>query len=176
MNPDTLFYAVCINSLVSTLCFCGAMAYTECVIIKVVFTRSKGYTYGEQKVFGPIGAGLGVFLAGVAIDHYKPKHLSKYLAAFYLYVPISLLMLPLLYILTKQADWNFGKRKKSERKVPVVKDIIMVSVLWVTIYESTMGWIRVRGRSRSYLGEGRVKGVFGLLEYESGQKYAGFRD
>jgi len=65
-------------------------------------------------------------MAGVAVDHYKPKHLSPYLAAFYLYVPLSLLMLPLLYILTKQANWDYGKRKKGEKKVPILKDVMNV--------------------------------------------------
>jgi len=88
--------------------------------------RKKAYTYGEQKVFGPIGSALGGVLAGLAVDNYKPKHLSPYFAAFYLYVPLSLLMLPLLHILTKQADWNYGRRKKGEKKIPIIKEVMNV--------------------------------------------------
>ena len=110
------------------------MAYVECVIIKTVFTRGESYTYGEQKVFGPIGTAVGVFVSGVAIDHYKSKRLPKYVAAFYLYVPLSLLMLPLLYKLTRQADWNYGKRKKGEKKVPLIKDIVTVRTFDIWIF------------------------------------------
>ena len=126
LNPNTLFYAAAVNSVLSSIFFSGLLCYIEGAIIKTVFTRKREHSYGEQKVFGPIGFGLGSFVAGVAIDHYKPKHLSHFTAAFYVYLPFSLMMIPLLYILTKQANWNYGRKKKSGNKITLIKHVMTV--------------------------------------------------
>ena len=94
INPGVLFYAVAANGLISSFLCAGMMSYTEAAIIKTVFTRKKTYSYGEQKVFGPIGSAVGALMAGVAVDHFHPKHVSKYVITFFIYVPLSLLMLP----------------------------------------------------------------------------------
>jgi len=123
-NPDTLFYAVAANGLLSSLIVAGMMSFTEAAIIKTVFTRKKAQSYGEQKVFGPIGSSIGSLMAGVAVDHFHPKNMSKYMITFFMYVPLSLLQLPLLYIITKQADWDYGTRKKDEKKVSAVRHVL----------------------------------------------------
>ena len=48
----------------------------------------------------------GMAIAGVVIDHYHPKNVSPYAGAFYVYSCFSVFMVPLLYMLTKQAKWN----------------------------------------------------------------------
>lgn len=115
LNPDTVFYAAAINGVFSSIVISGLMTYLEGAVIKTVFTRKKEHSYGEQKVFGPIGMALGSFVAGVAVDHYHPTNgLSPFLAAFYIYLPLSLLQIPLLYVLTKQAKWDYGTVKKDD--------------------------------------------------------------
>lgn len=123
-NPDTLFYAVVINGVISSFFISGLICFVEGAVIKTVFTRKTPQSYGKQKVFAPIGIALGTFLSGLAIDHVKIPNMSKYASAFFAYLPLSLLMIPFLYIVVKQADWNYGKKdRQSPSKFHLLKQV-----------------------------------------------------
>lgn len=115
LNQNTVFYAASVNCALSSIGVSGLTTYIEGVVVKTVFTRKTEHSYGKQKVFGPIGMAIGSLASGLAVDHYHPKHFSPYLAAFYIYLPLSLLQIPLLYILTKQAKWDYVSKKKEEQ-------------------------------------------------------------
>ena len=111
MNPGELFCGLVISGVLSSIFYSGMMSYTEGTTVKVIFTRGTKQSYGAQKLFAPIGFAVGSLLAGVSVDHYYPKNLSHFTAAFYVYLPCSLLLIPILYILTCQAKWDYAKKR-----------------------------------------------------------------
>ena len=70
LNPIMVLYAVTVNGILASIAIAGLITFMEGAVIKTVFTRKTTYSYGEQKVFGPIGKAIGTFIAGVAVDHY----------------------------------------------------------------------------------------------------------
>lgn len=124
LNHDKLYAASIVNGAINIVFITGLLCYVEGAVVKTVFTRKTSQSYGKQKFLEPIGIGIGVFLSGLAIDHVRFEHFSKYLVGFILYLPLSLALIPFLYIVTKQADWDYGKNATGMSKGDVMKSVM----------------------------------------------------
>ena len=116
-DPHILFCVVVAIGLISDIFSVGFTTYIEGVIVNVVYTRKTKPSYGQQKVFGPIGFAIGSLVTGVAIDHYRPKHFSPYAASVYVFLPFIFAMLPCAIILSRQAKWDHGKRPTASTSI-----------------------------------------------------------
>jgi len=129
-NQTQVFIGLMISGILSSIFYSGVMSYTEGTTVKVIYSR-KGTkpSYGAQKVLAPIGFAVGSFIAGLAVDYYHPTgHLSHLTAAFYVYLPFKLLLLPLLYILTVQADWSIVRQNENREEM---KDAIKKNAMFL---------------------------------------------
>lgn len=101
-NVDDLFYAAVAIGIVASVFYNGILTYCEGTIIKVVYTREKETSYGAQKLFSPIGFAVGNFITGHVVNNIHTLIISKYTAAFYVFLPYSIILIPLLYKVTCQ--------------------------------------------------------------------------
>ena len=106
-NSNVLFYALLSLNIVSWIFSVTLPNYIDAIVVTVIKSRKRNETYGAQRVFGGIGFGVTNFLAGVAIDYYKPNNgVSQYAAAFYIFLPCVLLLIPAGCILINQIQWD----------------------------------------------------------------------
>ena len=68
----------------------------------IKFTKTHG-SYGEQRMFGSIGVGIGSFISGVAVDNF---HQPKGQFIIFLFLPFSFLLTPLILVVHKQTSWQ----------------------------------------------------------------------
>ena len=125
VNPNELFYVMTANRVISSIFYHGLKIAYEGTVIKVILSRKTKQIYGKQRVLSPVGYALGSFLSGVAVDHYKSKSLSRYTAAFFVYMPFNLMIIPLLLLLLRQAKWD-KVRKREEDEVPTTNSFIQI--------------------------------------------------
>lgn len=102
LNSDMLFTLLLIMNIVSRIFFVTLTSYVDSVVVKVVKTRQRPTTYGVQRVFGVIGFGMANFVAGLAVEHYHPRTQPPFIAAFYVFLPCIILLMPVGYILLGQ--------------------------------------------------------------------------
>ena len=127
LNPSTVLIAITVVHIISHFSKTGQGIYRDLAVTKVIYTKDEPCTtIGEQKVIAPLGTALGGLIAGLAVDHFVVKGQSPYMITYYTYIPLSLLALPIFYLIIKQGDWSFGgTRDLSYRKKALVisKDI-----------------------------------------------------
>ena len=125
LNQNAFFYAITVIGLICSIGEIGEVSYRDAAVIKTTYTRIKPYNIGEQRVLAPFGMAVGTLIAGFAIDHYKHMHESPYMVAFYIYVPLSLLGLPILYVITRQTDWKYGVTQTSStnKAMTIARDV-----------------------------------------------------
>ena len=63
-NPSSVFHVVLISGIVTSITFSGFVTYLEGVVVNVVYSRNTEMSYGQQKVFAPVGWAVGTFVAG----------------------------------------------------------------------------------------------------------------
>ena len=103
----TLLYVFLAITVFGSVFVMSLPGYVESIVMKVV--KSNGRNYGAQKLFASVGFAAGNLLAGFAADHYKHPGMSNYTAAFYLYLPICLLLIPAGCYVVNQGNWEMVK-------------------------------------------------------------------
>lgn len=116
LNQKIVFYTAAAHWLLCSSVCAGLITVLETTVLERISSMKRAHSYGEQKVLAPIGSALGSFLSGVAIDHYKSKKISHFLASTYIYLPISLTVPVLLYIITKQT------KRSTNQTIETLKD------------------------------------------------------
>lgn len=109
-NPNEVFAGLVVGGVLASIFYSGVMSFTEGTTVKVIYSRASKPSYGKQKFFAPIGFAIGSLISGVAVDHFYSNKLSHFTAAFYVYLPAKILLVPILYILVSQADWTFKRQ------------------------------------------------------------------
>lgn len=102
-------FFVTLTLLISERFFTGPLGgMVDAAVMNVISTREPTASFGLQRVYGGLSFGLMAYLSGIAIDHFTPffnaHMLSKYTAAFLLYVPIAVFSLIVNLILLNQMN------------------------------------------------------------------------
>ena len=72
--------------------------------ISLLKAYHKKATYGNQRLFGSIGFGVGSALSGIAAENFRHHTLSSYSPCLFIYAGLFLLAIPFILILSKQAE------------------------------------------------------------------------
>ena len=99
---NTLFVVLLLVMVVASMFVPPLLAYAEGMVAAVV--KGLGATYGPQRLFGNIGFGVCVPLAGWLCDNFRVKGLSEYSPAFFTFSVISVIMIPVGVYLIRQAE------------------------------------------------------------------------
>ena len=103
---NTLFYCMLVLLFVTKSFLIPLGSILDSIVLDIIkFTKTHA-SYGEQRMFGSIGAGIGSFISGVAVDNFHHPTMSIYTAAFFLFLPFSFLLTPLILVLYKQTSWQ----------------------------------------------------------------------
>lgn len=109
---DTLFYVLMgIVTFASTF-LVPLPGYIDTIVMNVVKTGDRKASYGGQRIFGSLGFSVANLLAGIAAEGYSFKDMSQYTAVFYLFLPYTLLMIPVGFHLIGQTSYPPPTRKK----------------------------------------------------------------
>ena len=116
VNSDNMFYIILTVSCIARIFFVGLPSYVEGIGMNVVKNSTKITSYGVQKLFGSIGYALFNFIAGVAIDHYKPEGLSEFTSGFFVFLFCILVLVPIGYVLVGQTKWDESGNEGTDRR------------------------------------------------------------
>lgn len=114
-----LFYVILGMLVVAGIFSVPLAGFTDSVVMNVIKTGKKKTSYGAQRMAGSISFGLFNFLAGVAADHYAKSRpsLSHYTPIFYLFIVQMLLLIPVGFLLLRQANWECVPPRNGEEDV-----------------------------------------------------------
>ena len=113
-----LFYMMLLVQCV----FCAFMnpirGFTVSFVMSIVKSSDRGAEYGMQNLYGAVGVSITSVIAGFAVSHYTSTTLSVYTPIFYLYLPLSVLMIPAGFVAAEQAktETNITKVQKNTKK------------------------------------------------------------
>lgn len=100
----TLFYTLLGITTFSSAFLVPLPPYIDTTIMNVAKSRDDKASYGGQRIFGSIGFSLASLLAGICADKYHVKDMSHYTAVFFLFLPITLMLIPVGTYLLNQSD------------------------------------------------------------------------
>jgi len=112
VNEDRIFYVFLAVMGFGSIFYMNIQTLTDSTIWKCTKVINAKATYGTQRLFGSVGGTASVYLTAAIIDRVEIKGLSKYSAAFFVYVPFALPCVILCCYLIK----------KSEKKMQVMQD------------------------------------------------------
>ena len=113
-NTNTLFYAMLALNTIAWIFFTSVRCYVDGLVTNVVNTVTPKRSYGTQRVCSTFGYALITFLSGVMCDHYHPSGMSGYTAAFYVYLPCIIGVIPCGLKLLGQS--KFGETVTDDQK------------------------------------------------------------
>ena len=138
-----LFYVMLLLVCASTSCLNTMRGVLDSFVMNVVMTSVTAVEYGRQNLFGAVGFGISNIIAGIAVEHYDSVTLSKYTASFYVFLPASLLLIPVGLITASQMNLDINqndmksKKKNLHMLVEIIRNIqnivFMLSVIIVGI-------------------------------------------
>ena len=115
-NPYEQFSVMLPCLIFATVFSVSLINYIGSIAMNVIKTNKRKVNFGPQRVFASISAAITNVLVGIAIDHYHPSTMSRYTAAFYVFLPFAILLIPSGYYLSTQAVWV---ERKGESKSDV---------------------------------------------------------
>lgn len=102
---DKLFYVMLLMLSLTAVFGIANLGFIDSAAMRLVQRHQNETTFGYQRVFGPIGLALFSFLAGFLSDQYQIEGVSKYSAAFVLYLPCcSILFVAVIFL--DQSDYK----------------------------------------------------------------------
>ncbi|XP_057290534.1 uncharacterized protein LOC130613214 [Hydractinia symbiolongicarpus] len=102
---DKLFYVMLLMLSLTAIFGIANLGFIDSAAMRLVQRHQNETTFGYQRVFGPIGLALFSFLAGFLSDQYQIEGVSKYSAAFVLYIPCcSILFVSVIFL--DQSDYR----------------------------------------------------------------------
>jgi len=90
--------------IIASSCLVPLPTYIDTIVMNVVKTSKSRTTYGQQRIYGSFGFSIANFFAGMAADHYQQKDMSQYTAVFFLFLPYTLMLIPVGCFLIDQID------------------------------------------------------------------------
>lgn len=124
MSPNAI-YVLAMMNIVGYTFFPSLACYIHGLVMNVVNTRERKTNYGPQKVFSSIGYAFFNLCSGLLVDHYSPEGMSKYTAAFFVFLGCILFITPSGYYLVGQGKWT-KKEPQREDKTPITYLLISV--------------------------------------------------
>ena len=111
---SSLYYALLSLVTFTSIFLIPLPGYIEAIVMEVVKSADDGAQYGTQRIFGSLGFSLANFLAGLAAQHYNVQDMSQYTAVFFLYLPYTLMIIPVGSYLINQASYESATEANNE--------------------------------------------------------------
>ena len=113
---NTLFYVLLVIVTFASTFEVPLPCYVDTIVMNVVKTGTEKASYGGQRIFGSLGFSLANLLAGIAADRYREVDMSNYTAVFYLFLPYTLMLIPIGCYLIGQSNYTYTS--KAEETTP----------------------------------------------------------
>ena len=102
-SMQTLFWILCAIVFVAAIFVFPMNSYAEAMIVNVA--KRQQADYGKQRLFADIGICITSFLTGLGCEHIEMgEKMSVYAPVFFIFPVCSLMMIPLGFVLTDQAE------------------------------------------------------------------------
>jgi len=109
---NTLFYAMLFIVSIGAIFFAPLPSYVDAIAFNVIKTSPVKASYGGQRIFGTLGGIATMYLTAFLIDRYQFDGMSTYAIAFFVFVPISLLLIPCGCFISLQYERNLACNPK----------------------------------------------------------------
>ncbi|XP_066921455.1 uncharacterized transporter YwbF-like [Clytia hemisphaerica] len=126
-GDDTMFHVMMSMLIASGPLILAITSFLDSFVMNLVKSSTKETDFGRQRLFGSIGFGSASLIAGYAVDNYTNKYLSVYTAAFYVFLPLWLLFIPLAFYVAMVSELEtavkpqylhaFPERKNEQRSL-----------------------------------------------------------
>ena len=109
---NTLFYAMLLIISVGAVFFAPLPSYVDAIAFNVIKTSPVKASYGGQRIFGTLGGIATMYFIGFLIDRYQFDGLSMYSIPFFVFVPISLMLIPCGCFISMQYEQTLQTKNK----------------------------------------------------------------
>ena len=117
-----MFYVMVSMLIASGPLILAVTSFLDSFVMNLVKSSTKETDFGRQRLFGSIGFGSASLIAGYAVDNYHNKYLSDYTAAFYVFLPLWLLFIPLAFYVAMVSETETGVKPRYLHPSPAIKN------------------------------------------------------
>ncbi|XP_057289602.1 major facilitator superfamily domain-containing protein 6-like [Hydractinia symbiolongicarpus] len=103
-EKSKLFYVMLTMASLIAVFGLSIVGFIDANVMVLVKKYKNKTTFGYQRVFGPVGFAASSFLAGFVSDQYQIEGMSKYTAAFIMYLPFIILLFISFIFLTRSSE------------------------------------------------------------------------
>jgi len=119
---STLFYALLFIVSIGAVFFAPLPSYVDAIAFNVIKTSPVKASYGGQRIFGTLG-GIGtMYLTGFLIDRYQFDGMSIYSIPFFVFVPISLMLIPCGCFISLQYERSLTRQRTDSQENGTTKE------------------------------------------------------
>ena len=105
-NHEFLFYTMLFLWILIYILLFPIDGLLNSTVMDVLKSSSTTQTFGQQRLYGSIGAGAASFLGGIAADKFVHPTLSKYSIAFFLLGPSAIMSALMAFLLFRCCQWK----------------------------------------------------------------------